>query len=138
MDIAKGKYERTSEEKYDECLKALGLNAVLRKAATASTPIMEITEKDGQWKIKSSTIMKTIELKFKVGEIFEETTPDGRLVSSIVTIEDGNKFVCIQTAKKEGQKSTKTIREFNKDGCIMTMEIIGTDVACVQKFKRLS
>ena len=34
--------------------------------------------------------------------------------------------------------SQQNLREFNKDGCTMTMEIIGTDVACVQKFKRLS
>ena len=138
MDIAKGQYERTSEENYEKCLTALGVNGMLRKAATASAPKMEITENDGQWKIKFSTILKTFEEKFEVGKRFEETTPDGRQVSSIVTVEDGNKMVYVQTAKKEGQKSTKTIREFNKDGCIFTMEIIGTDVVCLQKFKRLS
>ena len=96
----------------------------------------KVTEADGQWTIKTSTIMKSMELSFKVGEQFSETTPDGREVDSIVTV-DGNKFVCVQTAKKEGEKSTKSIRDFNDEGCVLTMEVTGTDVVCVQTFKRL-
>ncbi len=47
---------------------------------------------------------------FQVGKEFDETTPDGRDVSAIVTL-DGNKFVCVQKAKKDGQKSTKVSNE---------------------------
>ena len=43
MDIAKGKFERTSADNYDELLKALDVNFLLRKAATASTPVMEVS-----------------------------------------------------------------------------------------------
>ena len=50
--------------------------------------------------------MKSMELKFKLGEEFEETTPDGRAVSAIVT-KEGDSFISVQTAKKEGEKSTK-------------------------------
>merc|ERR1712203_848479 len=136
MDIAKGKFERTSADNYDELLKALDVNFLLRKAATASTPVMEVTEEGGEWTIKTSTVLKSMELKFKVGEKFEEATPDGRQVDSIVTVE-GNKFICVQTAKKEGEKSTKSIREFTEAGCTYTIEVTGTDVVSVQEFKRL-
>nr|ALS04313.1 cellular retinoic acid-binding protein 2 [Acartia pacifica]ALS04315.1 cellular retinoic acid-binding protein 2 [Acartia pacifica] len=136
MDSFKGKYERVSAENYEEFLKALDVNFLLRKAATVSTPVMEVSEEDGVWTIKTSTTLKTMELKFKVGEEFDETTPDGREVKAIVTL-DGNKFVCEQKAKKEGQKSTKSIREFNGDECIYTMTIDGMDLVCVQKFKRV-
>jgi len=136
MDIAKGKYERTDAKNYDELLKALDVNFLLRKAATASTPVMEVTEEGGEWTIKTSTVLKSMELKFKVGEKFEEATPDGRQVDSIVTVE-GNKFICVQTAKKEGEKSTKSIREFTEAGCTYTIEVTGTDVVSVQEFKRL-
>ena len=95
-----------------------------------------MTEEGGQWTIKTSTVLKSMELKFKVGETFDETTPDGRAVDSTVTV-DGNKFVCVQTAKKEGEKSTKSVREFTDEGCTLTMEVTGTDVVCVQVFKRL-
>ena len=133
---AKGKYERVSEEQYDDFLKALGVNFMLRKAATVSTPVMEVSELGGVWSIKTSTSLKAMELKFKVGEAFDETTADGREVSAIVTLE-GNKFISEQTAKKAGQKSTKTVREFTGSECIVTMTIIGSDVVCVQKFKKL-
>lgn len=38
-----GKYERTVSENYDEFLGALGVNFLLRKAASASTPVMEVS-----------------------------------------------------------------------------------------------
>merc|ERR1712158_142070 len=136
MDIAKGKYERTDAKNYDELLKALDVNFLLRKAATASTPVMEVTEEGGEWTIKTSTVLKSMELKFKVGEKFDETTPDGRQVDSIVTVE-GNKFICVQTAKKDGEKSTKSTREFTDEGCTYTIEVTGTDVVSTQVFKRL-
>merc|ERR1712055_175890 len=104
-DAMKGTYTRTSAEKYEEILAELGVNFLLRKAATVSTPVME--------------------LKFKIGEEFDETTPDGRDVKAIVNFENGNQFVSVQTAKKDGQKSTKVIREFNGDEVVQTMTIVG-------------
>merc|ERR1712114_160917 len=115
MDSFKGKWERTSADQYEEFLKALDVNFLLRKAATMSTPVMTVSEEGGVWSILTSTTLKSMELKFKIGEEFDETTPDGRDVTAIVTLENGNQFVSVQTAKKDGQKSTKVIREFNGD-----------------------
>ena len=95
-----------------------------------------LNEEGGVWTIETSTMLKTVESKFRVGEQFEETTPDGREVSTIFNV-DGNKFIGFSTAKKEGEKSTKSVREFTDDGCIWTLEILGSDIFCVQKFKRL-
>merc|ERR1712002_1010372 len=134
MDAFKGKYERTSAEKYEELLKELDVNFLLRKAATVSTPVMEVTEEGGIWNIKTSTTLKTMELKFKLGEEFDETTPDGREVTALINIENG-KIVTVQKAKKDGQKSTKSVREMNgADEMIYTITIDGCDLACVQKF----
>merc|ERR1711915_174024 len=138
MDSFKGKYTRTSAENYEELLKALDVNFLLRKAATVSTPVMEVSEEGGVWTIKTSTALKSMELKFKIDEEFDETTPDGREVTAKVTL-DGNKFVSEQKAKKAGQKSTKTIREFNDDEVVQTMTVDGVDdLVCVQKFKRIA
>lgn len=46
----------------------------------AATPTVEITEEDGTYTLKTITTFKTTEIKFKVGEEFEETTADGRTV----------------------------------------------------------
>merc|ERR1712055_1029478 len=101
MEAFKGKYERTSADNYEELLKVLDVNFLLRKAATVSTPVKEVSEEGGVWTIKTSTTLKTMELKFKIGEEFDENTPDGRDVTAKVT-HDGNKFICEQKAKKEG------------------------------------
>merc|ERR1712193_317608 len=134
MEAFKGKYERTSADKYEEMLKELDVNFLLRKAATVSTPVVEVTEEGGVWTIKTSTTLKTMELKFKLGEPFDETTPDGREVTATVTFEDG-KIVSVQKAKKDGQKSTKSIRELVGEELVYTMTIDGNDdLKCVQKF----
>ena len=138
MDSFVGKYERTSAEKYDEFLKALDVNFLLRKAATVSSPVMEVSKEGDLWSIKTSTSLKSMELKFEIGKEFEETTADGRDVIACVTL-DGNKLVTVQKAKKAGEKSTKSVREFTGDEVIQTMTIDGVDdLECVQKFKRIS
>jgi len=43
-----------------------------------------VTETDGTWLIKTSTTLKSMELKFKLDEEFDETTPDGREVTAKV------------------------------------------------------
>merc|ERR1712133_67702 len=122
MDAFKGKYERTWADQYDEFMKVLGVGMLLRKAATCSMPVVEITESAGVWSIKSSTTLKTIELKFKLNEEFED-----------------GKIVCVQKAVKEGQKSTKSIRELVGNELVYTMTVDGVpDLLCVQKFKRVA
>ena len=138
MENAIGKFERISADNYEEFLKAVGVNLLLRKAATASNPTMEVSKENETWTITTSTMLKSIPLKFKLGKQFDETTPDGREVSSIVT-QEGNKFVCIQTAKREGQLSTKSVRDFTADECVTTVEVVGAKppVLCKQVFKRV-
>ena len=64
-----------SAEKYEEFLKALDVSYILRKAATVSNPSLEISEDGaGVWSIKTSTTLKSMELKFKVLQIKEQTT----------------------------------------------------------------
>jgi len=137
MDAFKGTYERTSADNYEDMLKILDVNMLLRKAACASTPKMDVSEDGGVWTIKTSTTLKTMELKFKLGEQFDETTPDGREVTAVVNL-DGGKIVTVQKAKKDGEKSTKSVREMNgTDEMIYTMTIDGSDLVCTQKFKRI-
>ena len=81
-----GKYNCVSAEHYNEFLQELGVNFVLRKAATASNPELEVTYDpiSEVWLFRTSTLLKSIQLKFKLGEEFEEQTPDGRKVKAIV------------------------------------------------------
>jgi len=132
-----GKYDRVSADKYDEFLKELGVNMLLRKAATASSPVFEVTyDTDSEtWSFKTSTMLKSMELKFKLNEEFDEKSPDGRDVKAKVT-KEGDSFISIQNAVKEGEKSTKIVREFKGDEVIQTSTIVGCDLVCTQVFKK--
>lgn len=129
-----GQYTRTSEENYENVLKELNVGFMLRKAAMASTPVMTITESGGQWTMTTKTTMKSIELKFRLGEEFDETTTDGRTVKTTVVKEGDNKLITTQKAVKAGEKDVVAVREFNADGLIMTTTV--GSVSSKQVFKR--
>merc|ERR1711910_183261 len=117
---------------YGQCSEICGANHSFIPIVVEAVPLKNFIES-----IKTSTTLKTMELKFKLGEPFDETTPDGREVTAVCTLE-GGKIVSVQKAKKEGQKSTKSIREMNgPDEMVYTMTIDGCDLVCVQKFKRV-
>nr|ACO11195.1 Cellular retinoic acid-binding protein 2 [Caligus rogercresseyi] len=138
MEAFMGKYNRVKSENHEDLLKELGVNVLLRKAALVSTPTFEVSKEGEVWSFKTSTMAKSMELKFEVGKKFEETTSDGRLVDTLVTLEGPTKFVSEQTAKKDGHKSTKTIRDFQDGKCTQITEVVGSDVKCTQVFEKTS
>merc|ERR1712071_260162 len=97
-----GKYTNVSMENYEEFLKALNVGFILRKAAMASTPVMTIAEEGGNWTMITKTTVKSIELRFKLGEAFDETTTDGRNCKTTVTLE-GSKMTTSQSHQGRGQ-----------------------------------
>merc|ERR1712180_138675 len=119
-----GQYTQTSRENYEEFLKALDVGFILRKAALASTPVMSIEEKDGNWVMITKTTVKSIELKFRLGEEFEEDTTDGRHCKTTVTL-DGDKMTTTQINTKEGGKDVTVVRTFSDDGISLTMSTDG-------------
>ena len=139
MDKFKGKYKRISTENYKEMLQEFDINFLFIKAATSSSapvPVIEISEENGQWTIKTSSALKSFSRTFKLGEPFNETTADGREVTSAILLEDG-KLVSVQTAKKPGVKSTRSVREIEGDEMTYTIKVEGTNTVCVQKFVRV-
>ena len=78
MEAFTGKFVLVSAEQYDQFLRAIGVGFLLRKAIPCFTPTIEITEAvEYLWKVKTLTIFKTFEIKFKLNEEFDETMPDG-------------------------------------------------------------
>ena len=53
-----GKYKRTSIENFEEFLNEVGVGMLLRKAALASTPTMEISKSGEKWKMVTSAVLK--------------------------------------------------------------------------------
>jgi len=144
MEGWKGKYIMTSWENYEDFLQKLGVSLLLRKLATMGTPIVEVSECDGEWNISRTTTifyklvkLRSVDFKFRIGQTFDEVTPDKREVRSVVTVE-GNKFIHKSTAKVEGVTGHTVITEFNGDCCTRYMTIDKVpDCIGVMKFKRI-
>ncbi|XP_023236637.1 fatty acid-binding protein-like isoform X3 [Centruroides sculpturatus] len=95
-----GKYKFVSSENFDEFLQACGVGMVMRKLGATSKPTVEISQDGDTWSIKTITTFKTSEIKFKLGEEFEETRMDGSVVKTVITLED-NKLIQKQFGDKE-------------------------------------
>ena len=106
---------------------------LMRKAATSSTPVMEITESGGKWRIQTKTTLKSTEINFEIGVPFDETTTDGRKAKTTVT-QEGNRLITDQKATEAGKKSVKVIRDFSDEG--IDVQMICEDVVSKQFFKR--
>jgi len=126
-----GKYVMTKSENFDEYMKEVGVNFVLRKMAATATPTTEITNSGDDWNIKTTTTFKTTEIKFKLGEPFAEETADGRKCDSTITL-DGNKMVHVQNC---GGKEYKILREFADKGMVMTLK--AGDVTCTRTYEKV-
>lgn len=78
-----------------------------RKMGSSVSPVVELTENDGTYTLKTTSPFKNTEIKFKLGEEFEEETADGRKVKTVCTL-DGNKLMQVQ----KGDKDTTIEREY--------------------------
>jgi len=125
-----GKFKLTSSDKFDEFLKELGVNFVLRNLAKTSTPVVEIAKSGDEFTLKTTTTFKTSEIKFKLGEDFEETRMDGKKVRTNV-VAAGNKLVQTQF---EDNREVKIVREFSGDELKVTASV--GDVVSVRVYNR--
>ncbi|XP_038567286.1 cellular retinoic acid-binding protein 2a [Micropterus salmoides] len=132
-----GTWEMKSSENFEELLKALGVNMMLRMIAVkaASKPLVEITQDGETLSIKTSTTVRTTHITFTVGKEFNEATVDGRPCTSFPRWETDSKISCEQTLQKgEGPKTSWT-REITNDGkLILTMT--ADDVICTRVYER--
>ena len=133
-----GKYERHVTDNYEDYLAALDVNIVMRKALAASNPTLSVCREGQRWCFETSTALKSWTSWFTPGTPFDETTIDGREVSSVVELEGETKFVINQRAKKAGEKTTKVVREFKGNELIETDSIEGLSIVCTQRYKKLN
>jgi len=113
-----GKFKLSSSDNFDEFLKELGVNFVLRNLAKTSTPVVEITKNGDSYSLKTVTAIKKSEINFELGKEFEEARMDGKNVKTVV-VADGNKLVQTQY----GDKEVKIVREFNGDELKVTASV---------------
>lgn len=123
-------------ENFDELLKALGVNTMLRKVAVAaaSNPHVEIRQDGDKFYIKTSTTVRTTEINFNIGEEYDEETVDGRKCKSLTTWVSENKMSCSQTLVDGDGPKTHWTRELHGDELILTFG--ADDVVCTRIYAR--
>uniref|UniRef100_A0A8C8M409 Cytosolic fatty-acid binding proteins domain-containing protein n=1 Tax=Oncorhynchus tshawytscha TaxID=74940 RepID=A0A8C8M409_ONCTS len=121
-----GTWKMRSSENFDELLKALGVNAMLRKVAgaAASKPHVEIRQNGEQFYIKTSTTVRTTEINFLIGQEFNEETVDGRKCKSLATWETESKMYCRQTLLDGNGPRTFWTRELMGDELILAPSVL--------------
>jgi len=112
------KYKLSSSENFEEVMKELGVGWITRKLGNAATPVIELTENNGEYSLTSKSTFKNTDLRFRVGQEFQEETPDGRTVKSIIT-QNGNTL----THTQQGEKTTTIVRTFTPEKVTMVIKV---------------
>ena len=95
-----------------EFLDDLGLNKLLKKAATASNPVLEVNyfEASNVWSFKTCTKITCNVLTFKIGEEYNRRTKDGRevITTAILNGKTINIYINVTSLLNNQNKYTKS------------------------------
>jgi len=118
-----GNWKMDKSENFDEFMKAVGVGLVMRKMGNSAKPSQHITIDGDQWTLKTTSTFKNTEIKFKIGEQFDETTADGRKVKTVMSLEGDNKLVQTQEHKEHPAVMTRELTDDNS--MVMSCEAKG-------------
>lgn len=120
MSIPFGKkYKHVKSENFDEFLKELGVNFMIRKvASTASSTVELVDEGNNTYSFNTISSFRTQSIKFQPGVEFIESRMDGEKVPCVITFE-GNKMIHVQ----KGPKTITMVRTFTDDELFLTITI---------------
>ncbi|XP_033748429.1 fatty acid-binding protein, liver-like [Pecten maximus] len=122
-------------EKFDEFLKEVGVNMVLRKLASLAKPTMTISVEGEIIKIITDIAVRREEDSFKLDEPFDKER-EGEMFRGCATWEDGKlKMTGTPLDSRSKMKAPTIYREKVGEEMLMTM-CVG-DVVCKRYFKRL-
>ncbi|XP_049867604.1 fatty acid-binding protein-like [Pectinophora gossypiella] len=119
MPSIAGKYQHYKNESIDDYFIAVGVPYIGRKMMAMSSPLMEITLDGDMMTIKNSSLLRTTESKFKLGEEYEEHMPS-TTIKSITTIENDNEMITNSVIPETGDKCARHYL-FTDDECVVTL-----------------
>lgn len=133
--IIYGKWQLFESKNFEDFMSRLGVSYVVRKLGNKSTPVVTVSKGDDDvLSFKQESLVSTSEIKFKIGETFDEKTADGRAVTSTMTLLKPN-AIKHEMLGTNGGKDSVCIREFFQDKmtCVCTVE----DVETIRTYKKL-
>ncbi|XP_013146166.1 PREDICTED: fatty acid-binding protein-like [Papilio polytes] len=119
MAPIQGKYQHYKNENIDDYFIAVGVPYIGRKMMAMSSPLMEITFDGENMSIKNSSLIRTVEHKFKIGEEYEEHMPN-TTIKSVTTIVNDNEIMT-NSVIPENQAKCGRHYLFSDEECIVTL-----------------
>ncbi|XP_049888259.1 fatty acid-binding protein type 3-like [Pectinophora gossypiella] len=119
MPSIAGKYQHYKNENVDEYFIAVGVPYMARKMMAMSSPLMEIHLDGNKMTIKSTSMVRTTEYTFTLGEEYEEKMPESTIKSVTKIISDNE----VETISLIPETNEKTGRHylFTDDECVITL-----------------
>nr|ADD24124.1 Fatty acid-binding protein [Lepeophtheirus salmonis] len=77
----------SNSESFDDYLKEIGINIVLRKLSRLANPTVTFLKVNDTWTMRTDTVVKSISVDFNLMKEFKEQTVDGRTLNSTFSIE---------------------------------------------------
>ena len=115
---------------------------MIRRAIQNSKIYLEISIKGREWTLEVSSdlvIMRTERIKFHLWKEFDQLTPDGRLVKTLVTFDDDKLNVTQRNTPDDPDAMCihGMCRMNGEKELIYTRTIVGKGVSCVVTFNRI-
>ena len=115
METICGTWKLTNSENFDEYMKEIGVNFVMRKAAGTMKPHVKFEINGDEWTFTTTSTLKTHTIKYKLNTEFEEETLDGRKCRTTFTFEN-NQLIQTQKDYTTGTVLSTLIREITPEG----------------------
>ncbi|XP_054894443.1 fatty acid-binding protein, brain-like [Poeciliopsis prolifica] len=124
-------WKLVDSQNFDDYMQAIGIPFASRQVANATKTTLIIQADGDRVMLRTLSTFRNTEYVAKLGEEFDEITPDDREVKSTFTVE-GDKFV--HTQRWDG-KETKLIREIRDGKLVMTLNFEG--VTAVRTYEKV-
>uniref|UniRef100_A0A3B5MBS9 Cellular retinoic acid-binding protein 1 n=1 Tax=Xiphophorus couchianus TaxID=32473 RepID=A0A3B5MBS9_9TELE len=124
-------WKLVESKNFDEYMEAIGIPFATRQVGNVTKTTVMISADEDTVMLKTLSTFRNTECVAKLGEEFDEITPDDRQVKSTFTME-GDKLV--HTQKWDG-KETRLIREIKNGKMTLTFEGV-TAVRTYEKVER--
>ncbi|XP_075969858.1 fatty acid-binding protein-like [Anticarsia gemmatalis] len=135
MPSIPGKYQHYKNENIDDYFAAVGVPYMGRKMMSMSSPLMEITVDGDMMFIKNTSLIRTIEHKFKLGEEYEEQMPN-TVIKSVTTMVNDNELVT-KSVIPETNANCGRHYLFSDDECVVTLTHEKANTPAKRYFRRV-
>lgn len=135
MPSIAGKYQHYKNEDIEDYFTAVGVPYIARKMMSMSSPLMEITLEGDKMTIKNTSMIRTVEASFKLGEEYEEKMPDATIKSKTTIVND-SEVVTESVIPETGEKCGRHYL-FTEEGCVITLNHEKAKTPGKRYFKRV-